>query len=69
MLNKKIIDNHPVERGDVMVFRYPVDPRLDYIKRVVGIPGDVVTYNNQRLAINGTECRRRRWANTTTTTA
>jgi signal peptidase I len=53
VLNKKIIDNHPVQRGDVMVFRYPVDPRLDYIKRVVGIPGDEVAYLNQKLTING----------------
>jgi signal peptidase I len=53
VINKKIIDNHPVERGDVMVFRYPVDPRLDYIKRVVGLPGDEVAYVNQKLSING----------------
>jgi signal peptidase I len=53
VINKKIIDNHPVQRGDVMVFRYPVDPRQDYIKRVVGIPGDEVSYINQRLTING----------------
>jgi signal peptidase I len=53
VLNKKIIDNNPVQRGDVMVFRYPVDPRLDYIKRVVGIPGDEVAYLNQKLTING----------------
>ncbi len=53
VLNKKIIDNNPVERGDVMVFRYPVDPRQDYIKRVVGLPGDEVSYLNQRLVING----------------
>ena len=53
VINKKIIDNHPVERGDVMVFRFPADPRLDYIKRVVGLPGDEVSYLNQRLSING----------------
>jgi signal peptidase I len=53
VINKKIIDNHPVERGDVMVFRYPVDPRLDYIKRVVGLPGDEVAYLGQKLTING----------------
>ena len=53
VINKKIIDNNAVQRGDVMVFRYPVDPRQDYIKRVVGIPGDEVTYTNQTLSING----------------
>ena len=53
VINKKIIDNHPVARGDVMVFRYPVDPRQDYIKRVVGLPGDEVSYLNQKLSING----------------
>ena len=53
VINKKIIDNNAVKRGDVMVFRYPVDPRLDYIKRVVGLPGDEVAYVNQRLSITG----------------
>lgn len=53
VINKKIIDNNPVQRGDVMVFRYPVDPRVDYIKRVVGLPGDEVSYINQKLSING----------------
>jgi signal peptidase I len=53
VLNKKIIDNHDPKRGDVMVFRYPVDTRVDYIKRVVGVPGDEVAYLNQRLVING----------------
>jgi signal peptidase I len=53
VINRKIIDNNPVQRGDVMVFRYPVDPRQDYIKRVVGLPGDEVTFANQKLSING----------------
>jgi len=53
VINTKIVDNNPVQRGDVMVFRYPVDPRVDYIKRVVGLPGDTVTYANQTLSING----------------
>ncbi|MBN8493521.1 MAG: signal peptidase I [Burkholderiales bacterium] len=53
VLNTKIIANKDPQRGDVMVFRYPVDPRVDYIKRVVGIPGDEVAYLNQKLFING----------------
>ncbi len=53
VLNKKITEGQPVRRGDVVVFRYPVDPRLDYIKRVVGLPGDEVAYLNQQLSING----------------
>ena len=55
VINKKIIQNHDPQRGDVMVFRYPVDPRVDYIKRVVGIPGDEITYTNQKLSVNGQE--------------
>jgi signal peptidase I len=53
VLNTKLIDNKPVARGDVVVFRYPPDPRLDYIKRVVAIPGDEVSVHNQVLSING----------------
>jgi signal peptidase I len=53
VINKKIIANHEPQRGDVMVFRYPVDTRVDYIKRVVGLPGDEVAYLNKRLTING----------------
>jgi signal peptidase I len=53
--NKKILDINTPKRGDVMVFRYPVDPSKDFIKRVVGLPGDTVTYRNKRLTINGKE--------------
>lgn len=53
VLNKKIIDVNRPARGDVMVFRYPEDPSLDYIKRVIGLPGDTVAYQNKRLSING----------------
>ena len=53
VINKKIVANNDPQRGDVMVFRYPVDPRVDYIKRVVGVPGDEVAWLNQRLSING----------------
>lgn len=53
IINKKIIDIGEPKHGDVMVFRYPKDPSLDYIKRVVGLPGDVVEYLDKRLTING----------------
>jgi signal peptidase I len=53
VINTKVLDNHSPERGDVMVFRYPPKPSLDYIKRVVGVPGDEVAYLNKKLTING----------------
>ena len=51
--NRKLLAVGSPQRGDVMVFRYPEDPSLDYIKRVVGVPGDRVEYRNKRLSING----------------
>lgn len=60
VINKKIIDINKPKRGDVMVFRYPEDPSLDYIKRVVGIPGDKIAYQNKRLTINGHDVETRR---------
>ncbi|HET8745364.1 MAG TPA: signal peptidase I [Ramlibacter sp.] len=53
VINTKITEGTPPKRGDVMVFRYPPKPTLDYIKRVVGVPGDEVAYLNKRLTING----------------
>ncbi len=53
VLNTKLTEGNPVQRGDVMVFRYPPKPSLDYIKRVVGVPGDEVAYLNKQLTING----------------
>jgi signal peptidase I len=53
VINQKVVQLNNPERGDVMVFRYPADPGLDYIKRVIGVPGDVVEYRNKQLSING----------------
>src|SRR5262252_11101525 len=55
IVNKEIVEVRTPQRGDVMVFRYPEDPSVDYIKRVVGLPGDTVSYLNKRLRINGNE--------------
>lgn len=55
VINIKVLDVNDPQRGEVMVFRYPVNPTLDYIKRVVGLPGDEVVYRNKRLTINGRE--------------
>lgn len=53
VINKKLVSNHDPQRGDVIVFRYPLDTNIDYIKRVVGVGGDEVSYRNQRLYLNG----------------
>ncbi len=53
VINKKIVALNEPERGDVIVFRYPPDPSLDYIKRVVAVPGDRVAYLDKRLTVNG----------------
>lgn len=53
VVHTKLTEGTPPARGDVMVFRYPPRPSLDYIKRVVGVPGDEVAYLNKRLTLNG----------------
>src|SRR3954464_5759583 len=53
VINRKITDINPIRRGDVVVFRYPADPTVDYIKRVVGTPGDKISYRGKRLSVNG----------------
>ncbi|MEW5756950.1 MAG: signal peptidase I [Pseudomonadota bacterium] len=53
VVKTKIFDIGAPERGDVVVFRYPKEPSIDYIKRVVGVPGDVIGYYDKQLYING----------------
>ncbi|KVN54269.1 signal peptidase I [Burkholderia stagnalis] len=51
--NTKLTQGRALERGDVVVFRYPKDESVDYIKRVIGLPGDTVAYQDKQLTING----------------
>jgi signal peptidase I len=53
VLNRKVVPIGEPRRGDVVVFRYPLDPSVNYIKRLVGLPGDHVEIQNDRLTING----------------
>ncbi len=57
VLNKKILELADPERGDIVVFRYPRNPSVDYIKRVVGLPGDKISYYNKIVYINGEPMR------------
>jgi signal peptidase I len=58
VLNNKVVALGEPQRGDVVVFRNPQNPKLDYIKRIVGLPGDRVVYRNKQLYINGVEVPR-----------
>jgi signal peptidase I len=51
--NTKLWDNKTPQRGEIMVFHLPKEPNIDYIKRVIGLPGDTISYQNKRLSING----------------
>lgn len=53
LLHTRIVDIGEPRRGDVVVFRYPENPKVDYIKRLIGLPGDVVEWDNKDLKING----------------
>jgi signal peptidase I len=53
VLNSKILENGSPERGDIVVFRFPKDPTVDYIKRVIGLPGDRIGYYRKQIYVNG----------------
>lgn len=53
VVNTKVVQLGEPQRGDIVVFRFPKDPSIDYIKRVIGLPGDRVAYFNKKLYING----------------
>ncbi|ETO93768.1 signal peptidase I [Legionella oakridgensis] len=57
VIEKKIIPLATPKRGEIAVFRWPPDPSFDYIKRVIGVPGDKITYHNKVLTINGKEMK------------
>lgn len=53
VLHNKVIEMNQPQRGDIVVFRYPENPSVDYIKRVIGLPGDKISYHQKKLTING----------------
>ena len=55
VLNKQIVGYKKPKRGDIVVLRWPPNPKVDFIKRVIGLPGDRISYTNKRLTINGRE--------------
>lgn len=55
VINTKIVDLGSPQRGDIAVFRYPKDESVNYVKRIVALPGDEIQYQNKRIKINGQE--------------
>ena len=53
IIEQKIVPLSDPQRGDVVVFRYPLNPSQDFIKRVIGVPGDAVVYRDKQLTVNG----------------
>lgn len=53
VLNRKVVEIGEPRRGDVVVFKYPRDPKTDFIKRVIGLPGDEIAYQDKTVLVNG----------------
>lgn len=53
VINTKIVELGEPQRGDIVVFRFPKQPTVDYIKRVIGLPGDRIAYFDKKLYVNG----------------
>jgi signal peptidase I len=53
VIDTKLTSGNDVKRGDIIVFHYPLDPKINYIKRAIGLPGDVIEYKNKDLFLNG----------------
>ena len=53
VVNEKVVSISDPQRGDIMVFRFPHDPKMHFVKRVVGLPGDEIEYKSEKLYING----------------
>ncbi|MCX7090255.1 MAG: signal peptidase I [Legionellales bacterium] len=57
--DKKVIAISSPKRGDIVVFRWPPNPKFDFIKRIIGVPGDVISYHNKILTINGKKAKQK----------
>ncbi len=53
VINHKVVEVGEPERGDIVVFRFPRQPEVDYIKRVIGLPGDRIAYYKKKIYVNG----------------